>query len=101
MTHHFGENTILYVDLPGLARGLLFCAVIGWAFFAHYSLIGEIKKRGGEVRWYLYGQALFIEIAYLKSGDFRTKKLDFLAYSSIVCFVAPFLTLILRSLFDD
>jgi hypothetical protein len=83
----YGSEFIVTADPVGLAKAIPIVAGGVWSLVAHYSLIGEIKRRGVEVPWFLYGWALFIEIEYLKSGDFRTKKLDFLAYSAMLAFV--------------
>ena len=84
----YGNPLIFYIDPVGVIMALLFCGGIVWGMVAHLSLIGELKRLGVEVPILMYGQMFFLEFEYLGNTEVRSKKLDFLARSSLVATVS-------------
>jgi hypothetical protein len=79
-------------DPIGAIAGIVFMVSMFYTFVAHYSLIGELKKKGVDVPIMLWGfQLFFLQFEYLKNRDeLGDRKSDFLARSAIV---APFIGL--------
>jgi hypothetical protein len=83
-----------YIDLQGTLLGLVFMAWVLFMFITHYALLAELRKRGLDLPFMLWGsQLFFLQFDYLKNRKtLGEPRLDRLARATIA---APFVALVI------